>query len=171
MSLECSQDNTKTNDRVPRGAQVIGFFSSIYEYFFLEASKLHRNITLMCDDEAAEAMNPDEARDMGTKRFDSMPLFDSPVYIHPTSTWTTDVRQMARHQMGDSINLENLLCAYIELLSRAKAVAEFWEYNVGPTVDWPVSVVGDSPEVEACLLRRMEKLRSVVSFVEESGCS
>lgn len=124
----------------------------------------------MFDEEASEDMNADEATAMGGKRFASMSLFDAPVFIPPDPGWASVTRDLARKQLSDGAGIEDLMCAYVELLTRAKALVDFWDNNVGPTADWPVSVVGESDEVEACLLRRVDKLRSVVSFVEESAC-
>lgn len=124
----------------------------------------------MPDEDTYEDTDHDEISAMGEQRFASMSLFDSPVYLHPDPAWAINIRELAQRQLSDSLNLEELLCVYIELLHRAKSFVEFWNDNVGATEDWPISVLGDSAEVEACLMRRVDKLSSVVSFVEESAC-
>jgi len=111
------------------------------------------------------------ARDIGSKRFMSMSLFDAPIFLPPDPAWATAVRDLAKKQIAESKDVEILLCGYIELLAKAKAFVDFWNHNVGPTDDWPISVLGETDEVEACLVRRVQKLSSAVAFVEESSCS
>ncbi len=125
----------------------------------------------MLEDGATEDLNPDEATDMGGQRFASMSMFDAPVFLPPDPMWLASVRDTARKQLASCQNVEDLLCGYIELLGRAKALVDFWENNVGPTIDWPLSVTGESEEVEECLQRRVHKLQVVVGFMEERACS
>ena len=125
----------------------------------------------MLDDDEVDSLSASEAFDIGRKRFANMSLFDSPVYLPPDPAWAIAVKDFAHKQVVDAKDIETMLCGYIELLGRAKAFVDFWESNVGPTEDWPMSVVGESDEVEACLAQRMAKLKLAVSFIEESACS
>lgn len=115
--------------------------------------------------------NPDEAKDIGSKRFANMSFFDAPVFLPPDPLWATSVLDEVKHQLATCGNVERLMSSYVELLKQAKILVDFWENNVGPTEDWPISVLGESEEVEACLTRRLEKLKLAVNFIEESHCS
>lgn len=123
----------------------------------------------MFDAGSPDDMNTDEAELMGGKRCASMSLFDSPLLIPPAPAWSDSVRELAQAQLRTH-DPETLVCIYIELLKRAKSFMDFWVNNVGPTEDWPISVMGDTEEVEACLQRRVSQLGAAVDFVEESTC-
>lgn len=125
----------------------------------------------MHDDENVDFLKASEALEMGTKRMESMSVFDSPVYLPPDPPWTLSVRDLAKDQITKSKNIESLVCSYIELLARAKALTDFWTANVGRTEDWPVMVMGESDEVDACLDRRVKKLQMMVALLDESVCS
>lgn len=101
----------------------------------------------------------------------NMSVFDAPIFLPPDPVWATAARDLAKKQIAESKDIELLLCGYIELLARAKCFVDFWNHNVGPTEDWPISVMGESDEVDACLTRRVSKLSSAVAFLEESSCS
>ena len=124
----------------------------------------------MPDGDADDTMNTAEALVMGHQRFASFSQFDSPVFLPPDPVWASDVREAARRQIREAANVETLLCGYIELLARSKALVDFWEANVGPTEDWPMTIAGESDEAEACLARKVEKLRVSVSLLDESLC-
>lgn len=125
----------------------------------------------MLGEEIFDGTNPDEARDIGSKRFASMSIFDAPVFVPPDPLWAASIIDEVRRQVASCKDVEILLSSYIELLKQSKALVDFWQNNVGPTEDWPISVIGESEEVEACLTRRFEKLKLAVNFIEESHCS
>jgi hypothetical protein len=125
----------------------------------------------MLGEEVFDDTNPDEARDIGSKRFASMSLFDAPLFVPPDPLWAASIRDEVKRQLATCGDVEILVFSYVELLKQAKAFVDFWENNVGPTEDWPISVLGESDEVEACLARRLEKLKIAVNFIEDSHCS
>ena len=143
---------------------------SIFYYvrnIFLDATLERPNIVRMLEEDASENLGVDEAQDMGAQRFASMSLFDAPIFLRPDPLWAADIKHTAQQQL-QAVNVEALLCAYIELLHKTKALVDFWDTNVGPTVEWPLSVMGDSEEAEAHLHRRIDKLRVAVAFVEDT---
>ena len=103
----------------------------------------------MLGEEIFDNTNPDEARDIGSKRFASMSLFDAPVFLPPDPTWSASIVDEVKRQLATCGDVERLVFSYVELLKQATVFVDFWENNVGPTEDWPISVLGESEEVEA----------------------
>jgi hypothetical protein len=61
--------------------------------------------------------------------------------------------------MRDSYNME--LCRRVLLF------LEFWDANVGDTVEFPIAVAGESPEALDMLDDHMEEMRSMVGMLTE----
>ncbi len=100
----------------------------------------------------------DRAVTMGGIRLNNESMIDSPVFMPPEPQWSVD-RRAFFNQQRKAMGSEVLLNHYMELLARAAALLEFMHHNVGMDYEWPLTIMGDSDEVEACfgdLIGRME---------------
>lgn len=117
-----------------------------------------------------EGDNPEDfqqACDMGQRRFTSLPRYDSPVLIPTVPHWAGDRREFVKRQLKGVRDVEDLLVHYSELLIRAKSLADFCQNNIGADEEWPITLYGDSEEVEACFYRRVNSLAVACHFLDE----
>jgi hypothetical protein len=100
----------------------------------------------------------DRAAAMGGVRLDNEGMIDAPVFMPPEPPWAINRRAFFTKQR-EAMSTEVLMNHYVELLVRASALLEFMHHNVGMDYEWPLTIMGDSDEVESCfgdLVGRME---------------
>jgi len=56
---------------------------------------------------------------------------------------------------------------YMELFTRAHALIEFWDNNVGGSAEFPITVSGETPAAARMLASHVSELRVVVGFMSE----
>lgn len=108
----------------------------------------------------------DRLATMGGLRLDNESMIDAPVFMPPEPPWAKDRRAFFTQQRK-VMNSEALMNHYMELLVRASALLEFMHHNVGMDYEWPLTIVGDSEEVEECFGDMLGRLESAVGCLTE----
>ena len=103
---------------------------------------------------------------MGGLRLDNEGMVDAPVFIPPTPDWAINRRAFFLRQR-EAMSNEVLMNHYMELLVRSSALLEFVKHNVGSDYEWPLTIMGDSEEVEDCLGELVDRLGSAVGCLTE----
>jgi hypothetical protein len=108
----------------------------------------------------------DRAATVGSIRLDNEHQTDSPMFIPPAAPWTKDRRAFFTHQKK-VMSAEVLMNHYLELLVRTSALLEFMHHNVGVDDEWPLTILGDSEEVETHFGDLIGQLESSVGCLTE----
>ena len=108
----------------------------------------------------------EEAAELGRLRCLTDDQNGSPLFIEPPPEWTQNKSAFVCRQLT-RVGEDELLIGYAELLRRAKSLVSFFTHNVGLTDDFPVTVVGDTPEAEQFLMQRVQNLSVIVDYLEE----
>lgn len=103
---------------------------------------------------------------MGDIRSDNENAVDAPVFIPPPPAWAKDRAQFCIAQRK-VLGPQALTNHYMELLVRATALLEFMHHNVGISDEWPLTIMGDSEEVEECFGELIGRLESAVGCLTE----
>ena len=108
----------------------------------------------------------DKAATMGGIRLDNEHQTDAPVFVPPAAQWTKDRRAFFTQQRK-VMSSEVLMNHYMELLVRTSTLLDFMRHNVGEGDEWPLTVLGDSEEVEAHFSDLIRRLESSVGCLTE----
>lgn len=108
----------------------------------------------------------DRVAAMGGIRLDNEHQTDAPVFIPPAARWTKDRRAFFTQQKK-VMRSEVLMNHYVELLVRTSSLLDFMRHNVGEGDEWPLTVLGDSEEVEVHFSDLIGQLESVVGCLTE----
>ena len=103
---------------------------------------------------------------MGGIRLDNEHQTDAPVFIPPAAPWAADRRAFFTQQKK-VMSSEVLMNHYMELLVRTSALLEFMHHNVGVDDEWPLTIMGDSEEVETHFGELIGRLESAVGCLTE----
>ena len=108
-----------------------------------------------------------EASAMGDLRCENESSMDAPILMPEMPEWAHNRRQLLRDQMRTLGGSDAVIGYYVELLVRAKALMDFIQDNVGPSEDWPISMMGESEGAEDCMTEALDRLAAAVGCLTE----